>query len=95
MKHSVKHKVVYMSFPTDEIKGAVCELDPEQHPEEYTIFINTNYPEEVQQEALKHELKHLELNHFKRILSREISAAEAEIEAHRATEEEKQWKLNL
>lgn len=88
----LKYKVVYMPFEVngkkiDDIKGAICELDPEQRPEEYTIFINTDYPEEVQQEVLKHELKHLELNHFKRILSREITAAEAELEAHNAINE--------
>ena len=93
MKHSVKHKIVYMSFPTDDIKGAVCQLYPE-HPEEYTIFINSNYPEEVQHEALEHELKHLELDHFKRVADGEITVAQAEIEAHRAIEEERQWKQN-
>lgn len=88
----MKYKVVYMPFEVngkkiDDIKGAIYELDPEQRPEEYTIFINTDYPEEVQQEALKHELRHLELDHFNRVLSGEITVAQAELEAHNAINE--------
>ena len=95
----MKYEVVYMPFQVngkkiDDIKGAICELDPEQRPEEYTIFINTDYPEEVQQEALEHELRHLELDHFNRILSGEITVAEAEIEAHRNNKKEPQTAAN-
>ncbi len=63
-------------------------------PEEYTIFINTNYPEEVQREALEHELRHLELDHHKRMLSGDITLLEAELKAHRSNKKEPQTAAN-
>ena len=77
----MKYRVIYMNLPTTEIKGACCILD-ESKPAEYTIVINCNMPTEVQTETLKHELKHIELNHHNRILNGEITVAQAEVEVH-------------
>ena len=93
----MKYKVIYMPFqvngiPIEGIKGCI-EWDPE-YPEEYTMYIDSILPEDIQAETLKHELKHIELDHFKRIQSGDITLSEAEIEAHSSIKKEPQTAAN-
>lgn len=56
--------------------NAVTALDEEGF---YNVYINARLPRELQKKALRHELKHISLNHFS---SKEKSTAECEREAN-------------
>ncbi len=49
-----------LPFPNRSVKAATFPNDDGT----FDVYLNTLYPESVQQEALAHELRHIELGHF-------------------------------
>lgn len=49
-----------LAFPNRSVKAATFPNDDGT----FDIYLNTLYPPEVQEDALRHELRHIELGHF-------------------------------
>lgn len=52
--------VIYLDFPSYRVRAFVS-IDCDEN---YTIFVNARLSYEMQQEAIRHELAHIEQNHF-------------------------------
>lgn len=78
----MKYDVIYRPFPTDDIFGAVMELEPN----DFLILINSKLSDEKQKEALKHELYHIEHNHFELISKGELTMNQIESITHQVLE---------
>ena len=76
----MNYKVIYEDFKTDIIRGFVTEVEPDH----YLIGINTRLSEADQDKALKHELYHIEHNHFEVIAGSEKSVDQIECETREA-----------
>lgn len=76
----MKYQVIYRTFPTDDIKGAVLEL----LQNDYLILINSELPESEQEEALQHELYHIRQDHFRMLANKERTLNQIELETHTA-----------
>ena len=49
-----------LAFPNRSVKAATFPNDDGT----FDIYLNTLYPEDVQEQALRHELEHIRLDHF-------------------------------
>lgn len=52
--------VRYLRFPSDRVRAVTIPNDDGT----FDIYINSRLPEELQQKALDHELKHIQKDHF-------------------------------
>jgi len=63
-----------LDFPNRSVKAATFPNDDGT----YDIYLNTLYPPEVQEDALRHELRHIEFGHFQSRKSIRRKEAEAD-----------------
>lgn len=65
-----------LDFPNRSVKAATFPNDDGT----FDIYLNTLYPPSVQEEALRHELRHIQLGHF--YSEKSIRQKEAEADGH-------------